>query len=373
MYVLQLCHDYKAPFLSVAAQYASLFEDTPYKVITVFLKGVADDDVIQACKSEKVIFLNYQTKELRGLKRKAIRAVRELNDEYSFKFAIAQRYKALYIASHVSNLFCIGVHHIRGGYNRIGRRLYIYSKKKQIALLGVSKAVRDDIRKDLKFIDSNRIQHLYNSLDFPAIRESLYSRDEARKQLNLSKNSYIIGTVGRLHQDKDQATLIRAFEKIHTELPDARLALIGVGPLENTLQKQVSDAGLESKVIFLGRVENAYRYIPAFDCFVLSSIREGLPVALLEAFAAKTICLASRCDGNEEAMEGVGEVFEIKDTIKLAKLLKNVYFLSDIERNNFLNRVENKINSNFTDACVKANFWTLPFIKSKLPQIINNI
>ncbi len=366
MYVLQLCHDYKAPFLSVAKQYAGLFKGTAYKVVTVYIKGKPDEAVIRESVSEEVVFLDYSSRDIRGLKRRPIHDLKQLHKKYQFRFAIAHRYKALYIASHVPELFCIGVHHIRGGYKRWARRLYVNRHKEQIALLGVSKAVRDNIRSDLSNFPSDRIGYLYNTLDYDSIRKKLLTREEARHKLRLSDDDYIIGNVGRLHPDKDQATLIRAFAKVENSLPNAKVVIAGMGRLESELKQQVHELGLEDRVIFLGMVPEVYRFYSAFDCFVLSSIKEGLPVALLEAFAARNICATSRCDGNEEAIEGIGESFDIGDDDKLARIIEYYYGLDKDQIDEMKDRIENKMISSFSEDRVRKAFWELPFVNKYL-------
>lgn len=71
--VLQFCHGYDGPFLDCARQYASLFAGTPYKVTTVFLTGRSDPEVAARCASDEVLFLEYGSRDIRGLKLKAIR------------------------------------------------------------------------------------------------------------------------------------------------------------------------------------------------------------------------------------------------------------------------------------------------------------
>ncbi|WBA79636.1 glycosyltransferase [Endozoicomonas sp. GU-1] len=363
MYVLQLCHDYKAPFLSVATQYASLFQNTPYKVVTVFIKGKEDSSVVSACNSHEVIFLDYESKEIRGLKKGPISDIKKLNEKYKFRFAIAHRYKALYIATHLKGLFCIGIHHIRDDYRRLTRRIYVYRHRKQIALLGVSKAVRDNIRHYLPFMDKKSISYLYNSLDFGRVREEQLKQNEARSELGIGEKGFIFGTVGRLHADKDQATMIRGFNMIKDVLPEASLVIIGAGPLEDALKKQVHDLGLENRVKFLGRIPNAYRYLKALDCFLLSSVREGLPIALLEAYAAELPSIVSRCDGNEEANEGVGEIFDIGDEQGLSNAMKRYFALNQKHREQIIFKINEKITANFTSASVKTAFWAQPFME----------
>ena len=364
MYVLQLCHDYKAPFLNVSRQYASLFEGTKYKVITVYIKGSPCDDVVSESNCEEVIFLDYKSRDIKGLKRKQIKDIKELHAKYNFAFAIAQRYKALYIASHVPGLFCIGVHHIRGGYSRWTRKLYVSRKKSQIAILGVSKAVRDNIRQDLPKFPTAQIQHLHNSLDIEDIQSQQISKEAARDFLSLEQDDYIIGNVGRLHADKDQATLIRGFAAASPHMPNAKLVIIGNGDLKDSLNALAKELNVADKVILTGPVPQAFKYFKAFDCFVLSSIKEGLPVALLEAYAAENLCTTSRCDGSTEAIEGAGQSFAIGDDKSLSKILQEYYALSAEQQTEARKLISQKLHKSFSIASMRNSFWNLPFIPS---------
>ena len=101
-YVLQLCHCYYDPFLDCARQYAVLFKDSPYKVITVFLSGKADPAVAQKAASDEVLFLEYSSKQLRGLKLGIIRKIRALARQYDFAAVIAHNNNGLsLIESHM--------------------------------------------------------------------------------------------------------------------------------------------------------------------------------------------------------------------------------------------------------------------------------
>ena len=364
-WVLQLCHDYKAPFLSVAKQYASLFEGTDYKVLTVYIKGEPDDSVAKESNSHNVVFLNHKTRDLKGLKRAQINEIRKLHREYNFSFAIAHRYKALYIASHAPDLFCIGVFHIRNGFSRLMRRLYVTSRKKNIALVGVSKAVRDNMRQHLRFFPQDKIQHLYNSLDVEKIQSQQLPKSEARKHLGLRYDDYIIGNVGRLHRDKDQATLIKAFHRAQKDLPDnAKLVIMGEGKLRSDLEELISDLGLDEKTILMGSVDSAFKYFRALDCFILSSIKEGLPVALLEAYAAGCLCATSRCDGNIEAIEGVGNSFNIGDFEKLSSILIKYNKMDDKTISAQTKKMGTKLKKNFSSNSMKKSFWNLTFLQN---------
>jgi glycosyltransferase involved in cell wall biosynthesis len=90
-------------------------------------------------------------------------------------------------------------------------------------------------------------------------------------------------TVGRLSPEKNQARLIRAFEIVHAERPDARLLIVGTGPLREKLEKEIDARGLTGVAILTGAYPNPFAIMAAADCFVLSSKYEGQPMVLLEA------------------------------------------------------------------------------------------
>lgn len=366
--VLLLCHGYEAPFLSVANQYAALFKNTDFRVITVFIKGQHNSEIVEQCGADEVIFLDATSKQMRGLKRQLIKKVRQLHQQYQFEFVIAHRYKSIYIASHIKHLFVIGVAHIDGVFSPFMRKLFAFLQQKNLLLLGVSKAIRDDIRKSLFLFDDKKVQHLYNSLDFDSIRQKQLPRDEARRALSLPDDHYLFVNVGRLHEDKDQTTLIKAFAHVHMELPNTKLVLAGKGRLEQRLKSLVNELNLTEKVIFLGMVPEFYKYLNAFDTFVLSSIREGLPVSLLEAFAAEQICIASECNGNAEAISEAGYSFPVGDDKKLAEHLKTTFHLNNAERTNIIIKVNKKISEHFTESAVRQFFWSKPELKKRLKK-----
>jgi len=171
-----------------------------------------------------------------------------------------------------------------------------------------------------------------------------------------------------LHEDKDQKTLIKAFAHARDALPGSKLIVAGKGRLETELKSLTSELGVTDKVIFLGMVPEFYKYLKAFDTFVLSSIREGLPVSLLEAFAAEQVCIASECNGNKEAISEAGYSFPIGDHKKLAEQLKKTFHLNNAERMNIVGKVNRKISQHFTESAVRQYFWSMPALKARLKK-----
>jgi glycosyltransferase involved in cell wall biosynthesis len=367
-YVLQLCHDYSVPYLDVTRQYASLFKNTDYHIISVYLIGPPNDRVIKQSDSDQVLFLNNRSQELRGLKRKQIKQVKQLCQQYSFEFAIGHRYKALFILRHINNLPVIGIHHSFGNYQRFMRRWFVQHHQHNLCLIGVSNAIREDIRQALPHYPKTQIQTLYNRIQPEQVRLNQVSRQIARQQLGIAEDHYVFANVGRLHPDKDQKTLINAFAKIAPKLPNSLLVILGKGRLEDALHKQIQYLQLEHQVRLLGSIPEAVNYYRAFDCFVLSSDYEPFGMVLLEAIIADIPIIATNVGGAKEIIPDSNWLFPIADEIKLSQLMwamssKNTNQLKTLTDNN-----QQWLQKNFTDKAVKHTFWSLDCIQ----QIIAN-
>ena len=360
-HVLQFCHGYDGPFLDCARQYASLFAGTGYKVTTVFLTGAADPQVAAGCGSDDVLFMEFSSKAIRGLKLGAIRELRKIAASRDFSFCIAHRFKPIYVALLATDLPVIGVHHAFGDYQRRSRKLFAHLFRKRLSLLGVSDAVRDDLRKCLPKWPNGRISTLYNRIDIQAVQASQVPRAEARADLGLSADGFVIGNVGRLHPDKDQATLIQGFAKALAHLPaDSQLVIMGKGRLEQDLKELAKELGVAEQVKFLGQVPDARRYFRAFDVFALSSDHEPFGMVLLEAMAAGVPLLATACGGAKEVVEGVGILFPLGDADHLAQGLQHLAQLDDAQRLACAQLMLARLHERFSDQAVRDTFWQLP-------------
>ena len=361
--VLQFCHGYDGPFLDCARQYASLFAGSGYKVTTVFLTGKADPRVVDGCASDEVLFLEFSSSAIRGLKLGAIAALRRIAAARNFSFCIAHRFKPIYITLLATRLPVIGVHHAFDDYKRGSRRLFANLFSKRLSLLGVSDAVRDDMRRCLDKWPAERIQTLYNRIDIEALQSRLVPAAEAREALGLDPQAWIVGNVGRRHPDKDQATLLRGFAQALPELPaGARLTILGKGRLEGQLKALAAELGITAQVDFLGQVADARRYFAAFDVFALSSDHEPFGMVLLEAMVAGLPVAATACGGATEVVEGVGVLFPLADAAALAQALRVLARMDEAQREECRMRMLDRLRERFSDEGVRQVFWRLPAV-----------
>lgn len=109
------------------------------------------------------------------------------------------------------------------------------------------------------------------------------------------------GIAARMVPEKDHFTLLRAFAIVAGELPGAELLIAGDGPLRDRLVELTKDLRLTDRVTFLGALPHTAEFLSQLDIFVLSSLNEGLPLALLEAMAAGLPVVATRAGGTGEA------------------------------------------------------------------------
>lgn len=362
--VLQFCHGYDGPFLDCARQYASLFVGTPYKVTTVYLTGAPSVEVERGSASDEVVFLDYRSRDVRGLKLKAIRDIRRLVVGRNFQFCIAHRFKPIYVALLGTDLPVIGVHHGFGDYQRLSRKLFANCFRKRLALLGVSNAVRDEIRTCLPSWPAERIETLYNRIDIAAVQAEQVCRDDARAHLGLPQDAWVVGNVGRLHPDKDQATLIRGFAQALPQLPTGSLlAIMGSGRLESALKALAAELGVSTSVRFLGQVPQGRRYFKAFDVFALTSDHEPFGMVLLEAMAAGVPVICSDCGGGREVVGESEWLFALGSAQALGQRLVRMAIERPQSQADFVEALHDRIVNMFSDPATRRVFWHLPMLQ----------
>ncbi|MEX2534099.1 MAG: glycosyltransferase [Trueperaceae bacterium] len=133
----------------------------------------------------------------------------------------------------------------------------------------------------------------------------------------------VILAVGRLHVQKDFATLIHAFARLQKER-DSRLMILGEGNERSELEGLVRQLGLEGRVALPGFVENPFAFMSRAGVFVLSSRWEGLPGALIQAMACGCPVVATDCrSGPAEVLDNgrYGELVQVGDIAGMAEAI----------------------------------------------------
>ena len=125
---------------------------------------------------------------------------------------------------------------------------------------------------------------------------SLSDREAVRAEFGIEADANVVGFVGRLFAQKAPHVLIQAFAECAGRHPQAILAIVGDGPLRESLEQLATDLGVSDQIRWLGS-QNGQQAMPAFDLFVLSSHYEGMPYVLLEAAHAGLPIVTTRVSG----------------------------------------------------------------------------
>lgn len=135
-------------------------------------------------------------------------------------------------------------------------------------------------------------QIIKNGINTQIYKFNETKRRQVRVDLSVTGN-FVFGHVGRFTEQKNHELIIELFERVHKTHKDTKLILIGNGPLRKKIENVVYSKGLNNSVKFVGEVDNVSDYLMAMDCFILPSVFEGLPIAMLEAEATGLPVFAS--------------------------------------------------------------------------------
>jgi glycosyltransferase involved in cell wall biosynthesis len=133
--------------------------------------------------------------------------------------------------------------------------------------------------------------------------DAMLSRGLVRERWQVAGGDRVVGTVARLTPQKGIHDLIDAARLVCNERPQVRFIHMGTGPLAQSIARSLSAGGLGHRLQLVGHVRDPMSLLAGLDLFVLPSLWEGLPIALLEAMAAGLPVVATRVAGIDEVIE----------------------------------------------------------------------
>lgn len=151
----------------------------------------------------------------------------------------------------------------------------------------------------------NNTLTIYNMVDVEEINRLSNETSEIDNLFSkaLDENNFIFINIGSLIRQKGQWFLIRSFYRVVDKHHDAKLFILGEGPLREELQSLVNELGLRNHVFLLGNKTNVFPYLKKSHCFVFTSLWEGLPMTLIEALSLNLPIISTDCiTGPREAL-----------------------------------------------------------------------
>ena len=132
---------------------------------------------------------------------------------------------------------------------------------------------------------------------------SMEEQRAMRRAEGLSDEDFVILCTGELNENKNQGTLISAAAQLKDSIPNLKVLLAGNGPKEQELRDKIEELGLRDNVRMLGYRTDLERVTPAVDLVVSCSLREGMPLNIIEAMLCKKPVVASHNRGHDELVE----------------------------------------------------------------------
>ncbi len=211
---------------------------------------------------------------------------------------------------------------------RLVRYFYPWADK----VVSVSQGVADDLVRI--GISQKKVNVIYNPI---------FTQDLVEKQKESANHPWltpdhppVILAVGRLTEQKNFASLLRAFAQVRRQQP-VKLIFLGEGEERDTLESLAQNLSIDNDVDFVGFVSNPYAYMADANVLVLSSVWEGFGNVLIEAMAAGTPVISTNCKSGpaEILADGkYGKLIPVGDDLSLAKAISKT--LSEPIRSEFL-------------------------------------
>lgn len=155
-------------------------------------------------------------------------------------------------------------------------------------------AVSNSIKKDMlkRGIPDSKIEVIFNGIEAEKSEQ-----EPLNNGFGINEGTTVIGVVARLSQEKGHRFLLEGMREILRHKPNINLLIIGEGALEGELKKQAEGLGISKETIFAGYQDDMHRIYPLIDILVQPSLKEGLPMALLEAMAFGKAIVATNVGG----------------------------------------------------------------------------
>ncbi len=176
---------------------------------------------------------------------------------------------------------------------------------------------------------------IYNAIDLTPFQAIRVDTTKIKGSFGIPALAPLIGSVGRLAEQKGYCYLIEAMPEILKAIPQAYTMIIGDGPLADELKHQAQELGVQDRVVFTGARADVPELLSCMNLFVSSSLWEGLPTVLLEAMAANVPIVATNIAGTNELIQNDqnGKLAEPRNSHDLAQsIIKSLASPQDAER-----------------------------------------
>jgi sugar transferase (PEP-CTERM/EpsH1 system associated) len=185
----------------------------------------------------------------------------------------------------------------------------------------VSQDIAEEVRQ-ARIVSWDKIEVVPNGIDTTRFGRQ-FDSTALRRELGMASDAPVVGTIGRLNEVKCQDLLVRAFASLASNRREAHLVVVGDGPMRGELEQLAASLTAAGRIHFVGCQDDPERWLQLMDVFALTSRSEGMPLAILEAWAASRPVVASRVGGVGQMVEHgeTGFLFDSGDESALTDAL----------------------------------------------------
>jgi glycosyltransferase involved in cell wall biosynthesis len=164
---------------------------------------------------------------------------------------------------------------------------------------------KDDLGRSPKLFVKKKIKLIYNGISEINFKNRNAARNLLKRKMRgiIPNRAVWLGTISELHRNKGLKNAVRAVSEIMRGGKNIFFIIIGEGEERQLLERFITECGIENRTALVGQIDNAAILLPAFDIFIIPSVKEGLPYTLLEAGLAGLPTVATAAGGAPEVID----------------------------------------------------------------------
>lgn len=244
-------------------------------------------------------------------------------------------------------------------WKRTDWKLSLYAKLDAFLLkffhhiVAVSKPVKIDMLNE--GLKDQKITLVQNGIDTAHYAQK-HDTAAIKASLGIEQDATVLATLSSLTGEKAIDVAIKAFAALPEQSNKLTLLVIGDGPERDNLQQLAHKLGCEKRVVFAGRRSDISALLSCVDLFVLSSLAEGLPMALLEAMASGCAVIATAVGDVPDVVDtSVGRLIEAGDSQALTNAMQEIVYDSAALKR-YGNAAKNRIEQQFSSKAMASGY-----------------
>lgn len=193
-------------------------------------------------------------------------------------------------------------------------------------------AIKNRIDKSSKFLV------VYNGIDETT---EIYDTKNLKKELRIEEDDIVVGITARMDEQKDPFTFIKIADNIVKSNKKFKFIYVGDGIYKDEVSKYVINNNLQDNIKLLGFRSDIEKLLQVFDCYLITSLYEGMPYSLIEALKCKLPIIATNTIGNNEIVKDCfnGFLFEVKNheegSNKILELTRDKALMDRMSENSY--------------------------------------